>query len=83
MIFFRLLLLGSRGTLTSGQPKYSHQWAAEALSSVGSRGTHISGQPRDSHQWAAEALMMSVLFGAQGRQENASELMRKRIGLFF
>ena len=27
--------------------------------------------------------MISVLFGAQGRQDNASELMRKRIGLFF
>ena len=39
-----------------GQPGHSHQWAAEALSSVGSRGTHISGQPRHSHQWAAEAL---------------------------
>jgi hypothetical protein len=30
----------------SGQPRHSHQWAAEALSSVGSRGTHINGQPR-------------------------------------
>ena len=28
---------------------YSHQWAAEALTSVGSRGTHIGGQPRHSH----------------------------------
>ena len=37
------------------QTRHSHQWAAEALTSVGSRGTHISGQPRHSHQWAAEA----------------------------
>ena len=32
-----------------GQPRHSHQWAAEALTSVGSRGTLISGQPRHSH----------------------------------
>ena len=36
--------------VTTGLPRHSHQWAAEALSSVGSRGTHISGQPRHSHQ---------------------------------
>ena len=36
----------------SGQPRHSHQWAAEALTSVGSRGTLIRGQPRHSHQWA-------------------------------
>jgi hypothetical protein len=34
--------VGSRGTRTSGQPRHSHQWAAEALTPVGSRGTHPS-----------------------------------------
>ena len=34
--------MGSRGTHISGQPRHSHQWAAEALTSMGSRGTHIS-----------------------------------------
>ena len=33
----------SHCTHISGQPRHSHQWAAEALTSVGSRGTHISG----------------------------------------
>ena len=32
-----------------GQPRHSHQCAAEALTSVGSRGTLIIGQPRHSH----------------------------------
>ena len=49
--------------IASGQPRHSHEWAAEALTSVGSRGTHISGQPRHSHPWAAEALT-SVGIGA-------------------
>ena len=38
--------------IASGQPRHSHEWAAEALTSVGSRGTLIRGQPRHSHQWA-------------------------------
>ena len=50
---------------SSGQPRHSHQWSAEAFTPMGSRGTHTSGQPRHpflaasgqprhSHPWAAE-----------------------------
>ena len=51
-----LSTFNNSGQSSDGQPRHSHQWAAEALTSVGSRGTLISGQPRHSHQWAAEAL---------------------------
>ena len=40
---------GSRGTHISGQQRHSHEWAAEALTSVGSRGTHISARAACSH----------------------------------
>ena len=42
----RALRMLSACLIASGQPRHSHEWAAEALTSVGSRGTHISGQPR-------------------------------------
>ena len=50
---------------SSGQPRHSHQWSAEAFTPMGIRGIHTSGQPRHpflaasgqprhSHPWAAE-----------------------------
>ena len=58
----RALRMLSACLIASGQPRHSHEWAAEALTSVGSRGTHISGQPRHSHQWALSFFLRSSLF---------------------